>query len=323
MQWNKSLIAFLAILALAFSNTLVAQNKQAQEDEVEIPPPEQVVLRTSDGVRLKCQWYAGVNEKKTIPVILLHDWERDHTDMLPLAEHLQQNAGCAVIVPDLRGHGLSTSVEGVDEEIDYDDFKRAQLESIANDIEACKKHLMKQNNEGLLNIEMLTVVATHRTCIQAVNWAVSDWSWPLAPDGTKQGQDVKSLVLLSPIRKSKSVGMTGALKAPVVSGKGVDMPLTLVLMWGGDDDTTNRECRSIYNSLEKGRVSSDELSEMGNEERWRRQTLFRIPFSTRAVGEELFQANASSKIMTNISLLMQKKFTDRADEFRWQDRSSD
>lgn len=311
-----NLIAVFGLLLLSAPS--MAQN-QAQDEEKEIPPSEVVTVETSDRVQLKCQWYPGVDGKESVPVILVHDWGTDRSEMLPLAEHLQKELGCAVIVPDLRGHGGSTNVIGMDDPLDFEDFKKAQIASVVMDIEGCKKFLMRKNNVGELNIEMLTLIATHKTCVHAINWSVTDWSWPLLADGTKQGQDVKALFLISPIRRFGSISMNRGLKVPAISGKGMLKPVTVAILWGSDDDTTSREAKSIYNLLEKTRTDP---SEYPANERWDRQDLFQVPYRTSSVGEELLTDAASSKIMSNIGVVIQKKIIDNKDDFRWQDRSN-
>ena len=86
---------------------------------------------------------------------------------------------------------------------------------MVNDIEACKRFLLRENNEGELNIELLTVVAAGEMgAVIGLNWVAMDWSWPILP-GRKQGQDVKALVLLSPGQSFKGVTGAPGANAPV------------------------------------------------------------------------------------------------------------
>ena len=93
----------------------------ASDDEVEIPKYEHIILDTPDGVRLKCTYFAppklkdpeaSVSATPAMPFILLHGWDGDRRQLLKYGLYLQK-AGHAVIVPDLRGHGQSLSVEGL------------------------------------------------------------------------------------------------------------------------------------------------------------------------------------------------------------------
>ena len=179
---------FLALLFLGTSLIAVGQDEANKtEEESELPAAEVVSVETTDGVVLKCEWYPGTNAKLTLPVILVHDWGEDRSGMLPLAERLQAEHGYAVLVPDLRGHGQSTKHINLEDPLDHTEFKKSQIASAVNDIEACRKFLMQKNNDAELNIEMLSVVASHQTCVHALNWAVQDWSWPPLPDGTSRG----------------------------------------------------------------------------------------------------------------------------------------
>ena len=118
------------------------QNPNAKKKKVEIPKPENVILETADGVRLKCTNFAppkveGGEARPVVPFILLHDWEGDRKQLTNYASFLQA-AGHAAIVPDLRGHGESVQVTGVKKPIDYKKFRKAEAMSAQKDIERCK-----------------------------------------------------------------------------------------------------------------------------------------------------------------------------------------
>ena len=309
---------FLVFLLLATSVVAVAQGQEQKTEEPELPPAEVVSVRTKDGVLLKCEWYPGTNAKLTLPVILIHDWGQDRSSMLPLAEQLQAEHGFAVLVPDHRGHGQSTKHADLRDPLDHTEFKKAEVASAVNDIEACRKFFMEKNNEAELNVEMLSVVASHNTCIHAMNWTVMDWAWPPLPDGTRQGQYVKAIVLISPVRRYKSMNMSQAMKTPAISGRGVARPPTVALFWGSEDDTTDRESRAIHTTLEKSRIDPEDFPE---EDKWIHKDLFRIPYATASVGEELLSDDASSKLGRSIGVLLQKKIVDQKEDYRWQDRS--
>src|SRR5262249_2240725 len=89
-----------------------------------IPPPQNVSFKTADGVNLSATFYPSPLEKdalkEAVPVILLHSFKGSRADFSDLALVLQ-DAGCAVLVPDLRGHGQSTRrtlPDGKDKEIE-------------------------------------------------------------------------------------------------------------------------------------------------------------------------------------------------------------
>ncbi len=231
---------------------LVPILSQAQEKKEEIPPRQNITLTTSDGVQLSCAWYAGTKGKQSVPVILLHGWGRVGGDYSALASYLQ-NRGRAVIVPDLRGHGRSTTIQvGTStQQLDYKRMNKKDLADMMNDVETLKSFLMEKNNAGELNIELLTLVASDATSIVAVNWAIRDWSWPQLI-GRKQGQDVKAVVLLTPVRTFKGATLTSALRHPLLAGN-PHFTLNLLIIVGAKDRTGIRDATLIYNSLKRGR----------------------------------------------------------------------
>ena len=133
----------------------------ASDDEVEIPKYEHIILDTPDGVRLKCTYFAppklkdpeaSVSATPAMPFILLHGWDGDRRQLLKYGLYLQK-AGHAVIVPDLRGHGQSLSVEGLKKPLDYKKFRKQEVMSAQKDIERCKKFLVQKHNQGEVNID--------------------------------------------------------------------------------------------------------------------------------------------------------------------------
>ena len=170
---------------------------------------EDVTLDTKDGVITMATYYAGPEKKTTVPVILVHDWDGNRTELHSLAMFLQSQ-GHAVIVPDLRGHGTSIRQRGVDEPIDREKMKGPAIESMLRDIEAAKNYLLQRNNEGKLNIEQLGILGSGFGATLALKWAVGDWNF-VSRTGYKMGQDVKAVMLISP-RTFKGVHANVELK---------------------------------------------------------------------------------------------------------------
>ena len=153
----------------------------ADDEEDELPAPEEIVRTTVDGVVLHATYLPGTHEKDSVPIILLHGFKGSRHDFDGLATYLQTK-GHAVIVPDLRGHGESTDIRrpGSDrnEKIDagslrQDDF----LAMIAADVETVKTFLKEKNNEGELNIDKL--------CVVGAKWG--PWSPPGLPTAIGAG----------------------------------------------------------------------------------------------------------------------------------------
>lgn len=235
------------------------------------PAPEVVTLETKDGVELSCTWFApegagtpakpagnaaapvaqaNAAGRSTAPFILLHDWDRSRADLLYLGRFLQLS-GHAVIVPDFRGHGDSLTVSGSTKPIDRARFRKKEMATLLADIEACKKFLMRKNDAGVVNIDLLNVAAVGKSAILAMQWAVSDWSW--APVGSvKQGQDVKSLILIAPEQKLKGVSIKSLLKNQLFVG-GAAHPLPLVVVYSASHPESVEESTEIYEGIKKGR----------------------------------------------------------------------
>ena len=181
-----------------------------EEQEEKIPPPEDVDLRSRDGVLLKATFYPGTKGKESVPVILLHMWKGSRSDYNELAP-LLQSLGHAVLVLDLRAHGDSIRVEGSTRPLDARSLPpRGFSRMVEDDMETLKGFLMAKNNAGELNIEKLCVVGAEMGAAVALEWARLDWSWPPLATG-KQGQDVKALVLLSPPWAFRGLNMRQAM----------------------------------------------------------------------------------------------------------------
>ena len=288
---------------------------QNSRKKAEIKDPETVVLVTKDQVELRAEWFPGKAEKSTVPIILLHDWDGSREDLLPLANYLHRQKGFAVLVPDLRGHGDSLSVKNRQELIDRDRFRKNDFVGLLEDIESCKRFLISKNDEGELNIDLLTIGAVGKLAPFAVEYSLRDWTWqPLA--GVKQRQDMKAIVMISPEKKFKSSSMTPAFRVPLISGKGGD-PFPIFLTWGTKNSPSAREGQEIFSTLERSRPTVKDAKT--DEEQWQKQTLFRIRYNSDGSGKALMEEKGD-KMFGNIGIFIEKKVADRKDEFRWQSR---
>jgi pimeloyl-ACP methyl ester carboxylesterase len=159
-----------------------------------------------------------------------------------------QSVGHAVLVPDLRGHGGSVATV-MNLRLDHTVMKGAAFANMYRDVDAAKKFLFAENNEGRLNIELLTVLGADLSAVVATNWAGRDWSWPQLP-AYKQGRDVKCLILLSPTLNFN--GYRAALKHPIFR-----TPLPLIMMAVGTRDSEALEqAEGIYKILERSRAGA-------------------------------------------------------------------
>jgi pimeloyl-ACP methyl ester carboxylesterase len=193
---------------------------RAADDETgekKIPPPADIDLETSDGLQMQATYYGSNAGKNAVPIIMLHGWKGSRADFAGLALSMQAK-GCAVIVPDLRGHGRSTLIKRGGDVITIDQatMRKGDIEAmVTQDLEAVKTFLMDRNNAGELNVEKLCVIGNEMGATVAVNWAIYDWHWQQLPT-VKQGQDVKALVLISPPLNFRGINIIPAVNTPLL-----------------------------------------------------------------------------------------------------------
>ena len=314
-QQNGRTWMVLGIIAmLAMNSQANALEKAKKKDPA---PPEILNLMTKDSVSLHAVYYPGDRGKSTVPVILIHGWEGSRgagrgLDCHELAVRLQRD-GHAVIVPDLRGHGRSTirrRPNGIDEKIERDRLNKKDFREMPFDIEAVKKFLMKENNAGKLNIELLCVVGFDMGAVVGLNWINYDWSVPSLPT-LKQGQDVKAFVLVSP-----SISHRGATLLQALQNENVRSDLSAMIVFGDQTNRVAADGRRIYRSLKRHhpKVPAD------RKQAERVQDLFLIDLDTSLQGTKLL-SSPTLKVQELIAAFVKARLVDRAERFPWQDRT--
>ena len=301
-------------------------NPNAKKKKVTIPTPENIILDTADGVRLMCTYFGppkieGGEERIVVPFILLHDWDGDRRQLLAYGSFLQQ-AGHAAIVPDLRGHGESTEVTGVEKEIDYKKFRRSDVVTAQKDIERCKKFLVQQHNKGEVNVDLLCMVAVGQTGVLAVQWTLNDWfAFPARnPQGIKQGQDIKALMLVSPVKKIAGISMLANLKHPLFTGAN-GRALPMLVSWGASEETA-KESEAIANMLKKNRPDVSAIEDPA--ERKKQTTFFSVPIRKyRFSGREMMEKEQVKNFWPYISnKLFEEKVVAQAKDYPWVTREA-
>ncbi len=238
-RWR--VVGCLSLLLAMLAAPVIAADGDKDE-----PPPEpvDVGLPTKDPVVLHATYYASNEGKEAVPVILLHMSEGKRSDYQDLALFLQAQ-GHAVLVPDLRGHGDSTELVDSKRSLDAKRLPTNQYpRMVLDDMEACKKFLIKEHNNENLNIERLCVVGAEMGAAVAVNWAALDWSWPVLAVG-KQGQDVGGLVLISPRWSFKSLRLTEAMADDDVRSK-----IAVYIIVGGNNSRELSNAKRVHKALE-------------------------------------------------------------------------
>jgi len=304
-----------------------AQNNGRQE---KTPKAEDHTRVTKDGVKIYFRYYPGTKgeeDQKPVPIILLHGWGQRGSDLEPLAKYLQDPnlggddapdfGGHAVIVPDLRGHGRSTSIASptnpdVAGKLDPDKMKGPDLVAMVQyDMEAIKSFLVKENNAGKLNIEQLCIVAIGESSLVALNWCVQDWSWRRLA-GFKQGRDVKAFVLVSPVTSFRGFSAKNALRHPIVRER-----LSAMIFYGAQDRKAKQAGRAVYAPLKKmHRIEFDNKQEM-----LENRDLFERGLPTTLQGTKLLTAPGLN-VAQEIALFIDLRLVRKADDFPWAERRS-
>ncbi|MCG8585652.1 MAG: alpha/beta fold hydrolase [Pirellulales bacterium] len=288
----------------------MAQQTSAQEttEEAKSKEPEQLDLTTKDGVMLKATFYPGAGTEKTVPLILLHDYKGDRSDLDELAKYLQA-LGHAVIVPDLRGHGDSTKVVGLPRELVATRMKPLHFgRMVTQDLEAVKRYLMGLNNKSQLNIQKLGVVGFGMGASLGIAWAAHDWSWPEFA-ALKQGRDVKALVLVSPDMNLRGLKIHDDLRHPAISDT-----VGIQIIVGNKKSDNRRDADSMYKLLTRNRPKQEEMK-IANRE------VFLEPLDTSLQGVKLLGIK-DLLIDKRIAKFVELRLTNiNLPSFRWADRS--
>lgn len=312
-QW-LALLAVVTMLSWSIPATCVlADDEKAGKKEKEIPPPEDVVLTTADGLELTVTYYPGAKGKQTIPVVLLHMWKQSRNDYKELATALQSQ-GYAVVVPDLRGHGDSKHVKGghKDEKLDAATLSPMQFgQMVSKDMMAVKEFLWQQNNAGELNIDKLCVVGAEMGASVALDFALAD---AVDQDHNrvqraeyKVGRFVKALVLISPEPSFRGLSIREATAYPAVQR---EIPMLIIV--GKQDSKALQEAKRIHSVFEKfhPEPTGDTVSEKND-----KRTLFFIKLDTSLQGTKLLDPKFNVQAL--IGDFMYRRLTKCEDSKDW------
>jgi hypothetical protein len=234
--------AIVAVVLLSMHNASAQVRKPVEDPKLK---PRPVTLKTKDGVNLVAAYFPSEKGKDAITVLLVHEWQGQMAPYAKLVNTLR-DAGCAVLVPDYRGHGGSTEYvdsKGVTKKFNIARMSKRDIENIIKyDLEESKQFLKGENNEELLNLNAMVVIGVQEGCVMAAHWTVRDWKFP-SVGSVKQGQDVKALVLISPEKIVKGVPLDSALSDSNL----LKLPIMIV---GGITSPEAEETERIFNRLE-------------------------------------------------------------------------
>jgi pimeloyl-ACP methyl ester carboxylesterase len=191
--------------------------EKAAKKGSKIPDPKTLRITSKDGLQQIVSYYQGLDGKESVPVILLHDQGGKRDDLKSLAMFLQEG-GMAVVVPDLRGHGGSTTIENPRTKksitLNNRSIGRNEITNMVKfDLEAIKEGLIKKEHNATpprLNMRKLCVLGVGMGATVAINWAAQDWDQQDI-GGRPQGKDVLGLILIAPALTYKGVPINNAL----------------------------------------------------------------------------------------------------------------
>ena len=216
LKRHRVFVVLLYLAAIVVTGIVMTATASAQRPKKRQDPklkPRRVTLRAKDGVQLNAFFFPSDKGKEAISVLLVHDWKGQASPYGPLVIALR-DAGCAVLVPDYRGHGDSKkyiNASGEEHEFNIARMSKRDVEAIISlDLEKAKSFLKDENDKENLNLNALVVIGVREGCVMAAHWAARDWNFP-SVGRIKQGQDVKCLVFISPKKQIKGIGIDPTL----------------------------------------------------------------------------------------------------------------
>ena len=324
-SWCLAVLASLA-MGLLLSSSLEAQQpkaaapakgaKSADDDKNKIPEPVDLKgtdLLTKDGVALQATYYPSNQGKKAVPVVLLHSFKSNRDEFADLGEYLQSQ-GYAVLAPDLRGHGESATQTSGGGTVKTDPTKMPASEFVnmyAQDMEAIRSFLVKENDEGKLNLNALVIVGSEMGASVAVHFAgYNNCLLPRVEPGVRRvpSPDVKGLVLISPaVSNPPSLSiMTGLRTYPALKS---ELPMLIL----------------VGNGTRKAIVDADRISKLikpyhpepQNESQ--KQTFFYVKLATSLEGAKLF-SDAARPLKINAIIAQFLKTCVDDQSYPWRER---
>lgn len=225
------------------------RSSTAKPAKDEMPEPRPVMLKTKDGVDVRAFYFPSDKGKEAIPVLIVHEWQGQASPYLQLVLALR-DSGCAVLVPDYRGHGGSVHYmdrRGKEQRYDVSRMgKRDVINVITMDLEKAKGFLKEENDLGNLNLNAMVVIGIREGSIMATTWAARDWNFP-SVGRLKQGQDVKAIVMVSPDKQVKGVPIDPSIKDPNI------LNLSILIV-GGQNNPEAKETRRIAKRIESAKL---------------------------------------------------------------------
>lgn len=165
-----------------------------------------------------------------------------------------QLAGYAVVSVDLRKHGESV-IEGEKMDVRPDDYGKMVL----GDMRAVKEFLKKEHQKQNLNMRKTGIVASGMSAPVALAFAEFDWRQrpyddaPLPAQRTPRGQDIQTIILLSP---EKNVGRVQSTK-PISFLRNPLFNIAFQVVVGAEDTKGFKDAKTMYDSFASFKDNKD------------------------------------------------------------------
>ncbi len=222
-------------------------------------------LTTKDGVELAITYYPSDEGKSAVPVVILHDSKETRQTYSDLAKRLNRpdpeqgdtHKPFAVVTVDLRGHGesITQTLGGRSRQLSASKLRGADYAAmVLQDMEAVRKFLLAENEKGKVNLNSLSIIGVGLGAAVGMNWTAKDWAAPPLATG-KQGQDVKTLVAVSPRWKENGLSVQNAVRQP-----GLRNQVAVLMLYGEKDRKVNADVQRIEKQLSGNRQQPDPAS---------------------------------------------------------------
>lgn len=265
MHLSRPQTHYPAVIALAACLCIAARPAAAQQPD----EAHSVILQAvGDGFPIHITYWQAKDDKEVNPagvenapvVIMLHGengsrliWDRSSAPPggKPLARVLHDR-GYAVVTVDLRKFGESVP-EGDVRTVQTTDYPLM----VSRDLPAVKVFLNEEHEQKRLNVAKLAIIASDMSVPVAAAFSELDWRLPPYADGpgggpgTPRGQEVKALIMLSPVSSLGKVSATRSLSFLRNLG------LSFMVIVGTRDSLDRNQGRDIYRLVSGARGATE------------------------------------------------------------------
>lgn len=283
---NQALPKLIAVL---LSVVLVWNPPASADDAAE--PDYQTLEAIQDGFPIHITYFPVTEEMypnntmdQAPVVVMLHGtdgsrlfWDRASRPNTqggkPFAEAVN-SLGIAVITVDLRQHGESV-VEGQEQTLRPVDYPKM----VAGDLLAVKKFIFDEHQAHHLNMNKMGIIAMEMSAPLALAFATADWQTtphrdgPGGSFGTPRGQDVRSLILISPDQSAGRINNNPSINYLKDPAFGIDF----LFIAGAEDEVDDGTTQELYDAVSRQNTENCVLLEP----------------MTSARGEDLFLNNSA------------------------------